>query len=48
MVKTDSNNHDAEIGTPKWKTVLLWYKKTKYNYFRQVIKKFMDLDFAKG
>lgn len=29
MVKNDSNNRDAKIGTPEWKVVLLWYKKTK-------------------
>lgn len=26
----NSNNHDAEMGSPKWKVVLLWYKKTKH------------------
>lgn len=26
----NSNNHDVEMGSPKWKSVLLWYKKTKH------------------
>lgn len=30
----NSHNHDAEKGSPKWKVVLPWYKKTKYSYFR--------------
>lgn len=48
MVKND-NNYDAGIGSPKWKVMFLWYKKTKYSYFRWAISlKFMDLDFAKG